>query len=69
MVSLTDSGRTVFAEFFPVARSINLRLLEGLDRAELARLDAALILMHANAVAVAHEAQLPKADRRRGRTG
>lgn len=66
-VSLTESGRAVFAEFFPVTRSINLRLLEGLDQSRLTQLNAALILIHANAVAVAAESHLPKADRRRGR--
>lgn len=66
-VSLTDPGRAVFAELFPVTRSINLRLLEGLDRSDLTRLDAALNLIRANAVTAAQEAHLPKADRRRGR--
>ena len=66
-VSLTDSGRAVFAEFFPVTRSINVRLLEGLDQAEITQLNSALDSIHARAVALAEEAHLPKADRRRGR--
>lgn len=66
-VALTASGRTLFAEFFPVTRSINLRLLEGLERADLDRLDAALNRIRMNAVAAVEQAQLPKADRRRGR--
>jgi DNA-binding MarR family transcriptional regulator len=67
-VSLTDSGRALFDEFFPVTRSINVRLLEGLDSAQLAQLDAALDSIHRRAVALEEEAHLPKADRRRGRT-
>lgn|SRR5512139_2848697 len=67
-VALTDSGKAVFAEFFPVTRSINLRLLEGLDHAELTQFSAALESIHQRAVALEEGAHLPKADRRRGRS-
>lgn len=67
-VSLTDAGRKVFTEFFPVTRSINVRLLQGLDQRDITRLDEALQVIHRNAVTLAEGADLPKADRRRGRT-
>lgn len=66
-VSLTDSGRTVFAELFPVARAVNLRLLEGLSEAERRQLDLALDSIHQRAADLATGMHLPKADRRRGR--
>jgi DNA-binding MarR family transcriptional regulator len=66
-VSLTDSGRSVFAELFPVARSVNLRLLEGLDEAGRKQLGMALESIHQRAVALAEGTHLPKADRRRGK--
>jgi DNA-binding MarR family transcriptional regulator len=67
-VSLTESGRTVFAELFPVARTVNLRLLEGLGEAERKQLNAALALIHQRAIELEEAMVLPKADRRRGRT-
>jgi DNA-binding MarR family transcriptional regulator len=67
-VSLTDSGRSVFAELFPVTRSVNLRLLEGLDEAERKQLGLALDSIHQRAVTLAEGTHLPKADRRRGKT-
>lgn len=67
-VSLTDSGRTVFAELFPVTRSVNLRLLEGLGDAERKQLDLALDSIHQRAVSLAEGMSVPKADRRRGNT-
>jgi DNA-binding MarR family transcriptional regulator len=66
-VSLTDSGRSVFAELFPVARSVNLRLLDGLNEAERKQLGMALEAIHQRAVALAEGTHLPKADRRRGK--
>lgn len=67
-VSLTDAGRSVFTELFPVTRSVNLRLLEGLDEAERRQLGLALDSIHQRAVALAEMTHLPKADRRRGKT-
>lgn len=67
-VSLTDAGRALFDELFPLTRSINLRLLEGLGADELHQLSLALDSIHQRAVALAEETDLPKADRRRGRT-
>lgn len=66
-VSLTDSGRAVYAELFPITRSVNLRLLEGLDEAASKQLGAVLDAIHRKAVEMAEGAQLPKADRRRGK--
>jgi DNA-binding MarR family transcriptional regulator len=67
-VSLTASGRSVFAELFPLTRSMNLRLLEGLDEAERKLLGSSLDSIHQSAVALAAGTDLPKADRRRGKT-
>ncbi|MCW5660281.1 MAG: MarR family transcriptional regulator [Burkholderiaceae bacterium] len=67
-VSLTDSGKTVFAELFPVTRAVNLRLLEGLGAAERKQLGLALDSIHQRAIDLAEGTHLPKADRRRGRT-
>lgn len=67
-VSLTDSGRALFAELFPVTRSVNLHLLEGLDEAQRKQLGLALDSIHRRAVALAEQTHLPKADRRRGKT-
>ena len=66
-VSLTDAGRAVFAELFPVARSVNLRLLEGLGDSERRQLGLALESIHRQAAALAEAMPLPKADRRRGK--
>ena len=66
-VSLTDSGRAVHAELFPITRSVNLRLLEGLDEAACKQLGSVLDSIHQKAVELAEGAQLPKADRRRGK--
>lgn len=66
-VSLTDAGRAVFAQLFPVARSVNLRLLEGLDDGERRQLGLALESIHRQATALAEAMPLPKADRRRGK--
>lgn len=66
-VSLTDAGRSIFAELFPVARSVNLCLLEGLDEAERRQLGMTLGAVHRRAVALAEEIHVPKADRRRGK--
>ena len=66
-VSLTDAGRALFDELFPLARSINLRLLDGLGADELNQLNVALDSIHQRAVALAEATHLPKADRRRGR--
>lgn len=65
-VSLTDAGRAVFSELFPVTRAVNLRLLEGLSDVERQQLGLALDSIHQRAVALAEGTPLPKADRRRG---
>jgi DNA-binding MarR family transcriptional regulator len=66
-VSLTDAGRALFDELFPLTRSINLRLLDGLGADEINQLNVALDSIHQRAVALAEATDLPKADRRRGR--
>lgn len=67
-VSLTAAGRAVFDELFPLTRSINVRLLDGLGADALDQLSDALDSIHRRAVALAQETNLPKADRRRGRS-
>jgi DNA-binding MarR family transcriptional regulator len=66
-VSLTESGRAVYDELFPVTRAVNLRLLEGLGEAERKQLNSALDSIHQKAIELAERTDLPKADRRRGR--
>lgn len=66
-VSLTDAGRKVFTELFPITRAVNLRLLEGLGESERRQLDVALESIHQSAIDLAEGSHLPKADRRRGR--
>lgn len=68
LVSLTDSGRTVYAELFPIAQDVNMRLIESLDEADRRRLDLVLDSIHQKAIDLAKESHLPKADRRRGKS-
>lgn len=66
-VSLSEAGRRLHDELFPITRGVNLRLLEGLGDSERAQLDRALKLIHDHAVSLAGEGPLPKARRHRGR--
>ena len=66
-LALTDTGRALYREFFPLVRAINQELLEVLSATEVARIDAALKLLQQRAdEMVVRHAGLPKADRRRG---
>lgn len=67
-VSLTDSGRSIYAELLPVTISLNARLLEGLGDVEFKLLGRALESIHRRAIDLAEEMPVPKADRRRGKT-
>ncbi|MBU4610677.1 MarR family transcriptional regulator [Achromobacter sp. GG226] len=67
ILEITDKGRALYAELFPLARQVNLGLLQDLDAETLACLDAALVAMHERAQALAAEMPLPKAERRLGR--
>jgi DNA-binding MarR family transcriptional regulator len=64
-VSLTDAGRVLYAELFPITRTVNQRLLVGLDDADCKLLGSALDSIHERAVELVKETHLPKADRRR----
>lgn len=66
-VSLTDAGRAVYEELFPVTLALNSSLLEGLAKDEIRQLGLALESIHRRAVDLAEEMPVPKADRRRGR--
>ena len=67
-LALTDSGRALHDELFPLIAGINRELLEVLDPAQLEALDTGLDCMQARAEAMVSAAVLPKADRRRGRS-
>jgi len=66
---LTPAGRALYEELHPLVTDINQQLLGALERTEVAALDAALATLQERAEAmVAQSSELPKADRRRGRT-
>ncbi len=67
ILALTDSGRALHRELFPLVRALNQELLQGLPEADVARLDAVLRTLQARAQQmVASHTGLPKANRRRG---
>lgn len=70
-VKLTERGRALHGELFPLVKEINLDLLAGLSPQEVLALDGMLTRMQARAerLAAATQDELPKADRRRGRAG
>ena len=63
---LTDAGRRLYDALFPLVRDINRDLLDAVPPAERLRLDATLRALQARAEAMVAQADLPKADRRRG---
>jgi DNA-binding MarR family transcriptional regulator len=65
-VALTASGRALYEQLFPLVREINVELLRPLARAEVERLDAQLDALQVQADRMVQQADLPKADRRRG---
>jgi DNA-binding MarR family transcriptional regulator len=66
-VALTDSGRALYEELFPLVLEINRELLDCLCEAQAGQLDVALDALQQRADdMVARAAALPKADRRRG---
>lgn len=66
-LSLTDSGHALHAALYPLVCEINRDLLSPLPAQDVQRLDAMLDVLQARAEAMVQQAQLPKADRRRGR--
>jgi DNA-binding MarR family transcriptional regulator len=65
-LTLTDAGRALHAELFPVVVGINWELLSVLGSSQVRTVDAALRALQAQAEARVNRAKLPKADRRRG---
>jgi len=63
---LTAQGQAVYDELFPLVAQINAELMTALSDADAARLDEALRRLQARAETMAAQADLPKADRRRG---
>ena len=65
-LSLTEKGRALYAELFPLVFAINQELLTVLASAEVTLLDSALDRLHARADAAVADTHLPHADRWRG---
>jgi DNA-binding MarR family transcriptional regulator len=65
-LALTDSGRALYAQLFPQVLEINRELLAALPGREVESLDQALDALQQRADAMVANADLPKADRRRG---
>ncbi|MCJ0765119.1 MarR family winged helix-turn-helix transcriptional regulator [Variovorax terrae] len=65
-LALTDGGRALYAELFPLVVQLNASLLSVLEGSDVHRLDAALDELQQRADAMVAQAELPKADRRRG---
>ena len=66
-LALTDSGRALYQALYPLVLDLNRELLAALPAAAVQGLDQALQALQERAVALAGQAELPKADRRRGR--
>jgi DNA-binding MarR family transcriptional regulator len=65
-LTLTAQGRALFEELFPQVQVINQQLLAALSPADTDRLDSLLDVLQQSADAASGQAELPKADRRRG---
>ncbi len=65
-LALTPAGRSLFESLFPEVLRIHHDLLSGLDDGEVALLDTLLDRLQHQADALSAQAELPKADRRRG---
>ncbi|MET0311694.1 MAG: MarR family transcriptional regulator [Burkholderiaceae bacterium] len=63
---LTDAGRSLYAELYPLVMRINAELLAPLREDQVARLDEMLDSLQARSVELVAASELPKADRRRG---
>jgi DNA-binding MarR family transcriptional regulator len=65
-LALTERGRALHRELFPLVCEINSSLLAPLAPEDALRLDAMLSTLQVQAEALVAAAELPKADRRRG---
>jgi DNA-binding MarR family transcriptional regulator len=66
-VALTEAGRAVYDALFPEVAGVNRELLSALSAQEVGQLDALLGRLQVRADELMGSADLPKADRRRGR--
>lgn len=68
LLRLTPAGHALYAALFPLVAQINAELMSALDNCAAVQLDASLqrLQRHAEVMVAAH-ADLPKADRRRGK--
>ena len=65
-LALTEKGRSLHRELFPLVAEINQGLLAPLSAAQVRELEAMLSALQQRADAMVQDAALPKADRRRG---
>jgi DNA-binding MarR family transcriptional regulator len=66
-LALTERGRALHRELFPLVCEINRGLLAPLSAREVQHLDDVLQALQRQADRMVEQAELPKADRRRGR--
>lgn len=66
-LQLTDAGQALVAEIFPRVRDINHQLLAALSAEQVSLLDGLLDALQAQADGLPPAADLPKADRHRGK--
>ncbi|MBU1360476.1 MAG: MarR family transcriptional regulator [Gammaproteobacteria bacterium] len=67
VLQLTERGTALHTELFPLVWDINARLMQVLDADDSARFEDCLARLQVQADAMVAVADLPKADRRRGR--
>lgn len=65
-LALTDAGRALHAALYPLVVEINQTLLSPLTAARVGELDAALDALQRQADTMVQQAELPRANRRRG---
>ena len=65
-LALTPEGHALYEQLFPLIRGIHHELLGALDAGQLDVLDESLQRLQSRAESLAAQADLPKADRRRG---
>ena len=65
-LALTPSGRSLHDELFPLVQQINRELLAPIGAAQLANFERALQALQQQADRMVAQAELPKANRRRG---
>ncbi|MGV3570886.1 MAG: MarR family winged helix-turn-helix transcriptional regulator [Ramlibacter sp.] len=65
-VALTPEGQALYGEMFPLVCAINQALLQPVPAGDVATLDAWLDGIQQQADRLVQQAELPKADRRRG---